>query len=229
MSACLQRRYLCATCLLFLQVTQLMNARYISLILTAIFLAIVVPTVANASLANDSNAIIFGETPQFSYTATTPKLFGYVDYAVYAPGDYVGSLSLPADQYVYCYQIFVLPTSGAIGFFTVNLSPDATALNAAFDTASLSGVPGGSTPANSTVSQDFVTYNFGRNSISANNHSAVLLFTSDFAPQVGDGIVSGALPGTAQIDIPTPTPEPASMLILALGVPALLGRRRRKN
>jgi hypothetical protein len=188
------------------------------------------PSVANASLADDSTAIMFGQTPQFSYTATTPKLFGYVDYAVYAPGDYSGSISFPADQYVYCYQIFVLPTSGAIGFFTVNLDSDATAYNQTFDALASSGVSGGSAPSSSSIQNNTVNYVFARTAaITANNHSDVLIFSSNFAPQFGDGVVSGTLPGSVHIEIPTPTPEPASLLLMTLAAPALLRIRRRKN
>lgn len=216
----------------FIRATQLMNTRCLSAILAAVFLAAGLPSVANATLADDSTAITFGQTPPFSYTATTPNLFGHVDYAVYAPGNYSGSLSFPADQYVYCYQIFVSSTSGAIGFFTVNLDSDATAYSQTSDTASASGVPGGSVPTSSSISvqNDFVTYNFARTAaITANNHSVVLLFTSDFAPQLGEGIVSGAFPGSVHIELPTPTPEPASVLLLALASPVLLRIRRRKS
>ena len=208
-----------------------MNTRCLSAILAAIFLAAGLPSVANAALADDTTAITFGQTP-FSYTTTTPKLFGYVDYAVYAPGDYSGSLSFPADQYVYCYQIFVSSTSGAIGFFTVNLDSDATAYSQASDTVSASGVLGGSVPTSSSISvqNGIVTYNFVRtDAITANNHSAVLLFTSDFAPQLGEGIISGAFPGSVYIELSTPTPEPASLLLLALATPFLLKTRRRKS
>jgi hypothetical protein len=220
--------------LFFKRVTQLMNTRCLSAILAAIFLAAVLPSVANATLANDSTAEIFG---QFSFSRTTdPKFFAHIDYAVYAPGDYSGSLSFPADQYVYCYQLFNDSTSVSnIASFTIDLGTDLITYNPYYDSASGSGASGGLILPGTTVpsvSQNIISYNFGRNAISVNQHSAVLLFTSDFAPAltINAGTVRDTLVGDRfTMQLPTPTPEPASVLLLALATPVLLRIRRRKS
>jgi hypothetical protein len=93
-------------------------------------------------------------------------------------------------------------------------------------------VSGGSIPSSvqTNMLSDMVKYTFARNTaIAANSYSAVLLFTSDFAPQFGEGVISGALSGSVNIDIPTPTPEPATMFLIAIAAPAILRIRRRRT
>jgi hypothetical protein len=207
-----------------------MKTKLLSAVLAAVSIATGLPSVAKATLADDSAAIISGS---FSISRTTsPKFFAHIDYAVYSPGEYPGSQTFPEDKYVYCYQLFNDSTSTSIiNSLIINLDTTSIAYNPYYDTASGSGVSGGITSLTPNTTIDAITYNFGtRSAITANNHSVVLLFTSDFAP---DSIMSTELLGTASgsfsIQIPVPTPEPASLFLLALASPFLLKTRRYKQ
>jgi hypothetical protein len=207
-----------------------MNTRCLSAILAAIFLAAGLHSVANAALADDSTAII-SDSVSFSRT-TSPEFFGHIDYAVYAPGNYSGSYSFP-DKYIYCYQLFNDPTSTSnIMSLDININPDASVDSTNFDTASLSGVAGGINPVFYAFSRGQVQYVFSsHNPISVDQHSSVLIFTSDFAPDsiMGTGFLGTATAGNFSVQLPVPTPEPASLLLLALATPFLLKTRRRKS
>jgi hypothetical protein len=208
-----------------------MNARYESIILTAICLAVVVPSAAYASLADDSTAII---SDSFSISKTTsPKFFANIDYAVYSPGDYSGSRTFPADQYVYCYQLFNITTSTSdITSLIIDIPGGANVDTVIYDTASSSGAAGGVNPAFYAYTRDQVQYTFSsRNPVSTNQHSSVLIFTSDFAPDpiLGTGTLGTTTAGYFSVSLPVPTPEPASVLFMSLATPFLLKIRRRKN
>lgn len=212
-----------------MRVTRLMKSKLLSAILAAICISVGLPSIANATLADDPAAIVAGS---FSISHTTsPKFFAHIDYAVYAPGDYTGSYSFP-DEYVYCYQLFDDSTSTSnINALTINLDTASIAYNPYYDTASGSGVSGGLTSLTPNITLDAITYNFGtRNTITVNNHSAVLLFTSDFAPDsiMGTGYLGTTTAGSFSVQIPVPTPEPASLLLLTLASPFLLKTRRHK-
>jgi hypothetical protein len=210
-----------------------MNIRCRSAILAAIFLAAGLPSVANATLADDSTAII-SDSVSISQT-TYPEFSAHIDYAVYSPGEYPGSLTFPADKYVYCYQLFNDPISTSIISFKINLGTDLIAYNPYYDSASGSGAPGGSILPGiwgPFVGEGMIFYNFTtQNAISPDQYSAVLLFTSDFAPAltIDAGTVRDIQGDRFTMQLPTPTPEPASLLILALAAPALLKARRRKS
>ena len=203
-----------------------MNTRCLSAILAVVFLAAGLPSVANATLADDYTAII-SDSVSISRT-TNPKFFAHIDYAVYAPGEYPGSLTFPAGKYVYCYQLFNDSTSTSnITSLTINLDTASIAYNPYYDVASGSGVSGGITlpgTTNPSVNSSAISYNFGNrdNTILANHYSVVLLFMSDYAPDtiMGTGHLDTNA-GSFSVQLPVPTPEPASLLILALAAPAL--------
>ncbi len=199
------------------------------MILAAICIAAGLTSAANASLADDSAAIIKGS---FSISQTTsPKFFSHIDYAVYAPGDYIGSYSFP-DEYVYCYQLFNDSTSTSnIMSLDINIDPDAIVDSANYDIASFSGAAGGTNPVFYAYSRDQAQYLFNsRSPIAVNQHSSVLIFTSDFAPDsiMGTGYLGTTTAGNFSVQIPVPTPEPASLLLLTLASPFLLKTRRHK-
>jgi len=207
-----------------------MNARYLTLVLTMVF-AIGLSATANAdTLATNSSALASGSASISQ--STTPKFFAHVDYAVYSPGDYPGSLTFPADKYVYCYQLFNDSTSTSnITSLNIGIDPLASVSNTNYDSAPLSGMTGGVNPASYGYSNNQVQYVFtSRNSIAVNQHSSVLIFTSDLAPDsiMGTGLLGTVNAGSFKVAIPVPIPEPASVFILALGTPALLAIRRRK-
>ena len=212
-----------------MRATQLMNTRCVSAILAAIFFAAGLPSVANATLADDSNAII-SNSFWLSYT-TEPEFFAHIDYAVYAPGIYSSSY-LFLGKYVYCYQLFDDSAStSSIMSLDIYIGPDAGVGLTTYDTASPSGVAGGINPSFYAHDLRGVQYGFSwDNPITVNQHSSVLLFTSDFAPNsiMGTGLLGTTSAGSYFVGLPVPTPEPASVLLLALAAPALL-RIRRQN
>jgi hypothetical protein len=212
-----------------MRATQLMNTRCLSAILAAVSIVAGLPSVANATLADDSNAII-SDSFLLNYT-TEPEFFAHIDYAVYAPGIYSNSY-LFSGKYVYCYQLFddSASTSSIISL-DISIDLDAGVGLTTYDTASPSGVAGGIIPSFYAHELGQVRYGFSwDNPITVNQHSSVLLFTSDFAPDsiMGTGLLGTATAGSCLVQLPVPTPEPASVLLLALAAPSLL-RIRRQN
>jgi hypothetical protein len=186
---------------------------------------------ANASLADDTTAIV---SDSFSISKTTsPKFFASIDYAVYAPGDYSGSLTFPADQYVYCYQLFNITTSTSdITSLIIDIAHNANVNTVIYDTASSSGAAGGINPVFYAFTENQVQFTYtSRNPVKANQHSSVLIFTSDFAPDpvLGTGTLGTTTAGYFSVSLPMPTPEPASVFLMSLAAPVLLRIRRRKN
>ena len=213
-----------------MRVTRLMKSKSLSVMLAVICIAAGLPSVANAALADDSAAIVAGSFV-ISHT-TSPKFFAHIDYAVYEIADYPGTQAFTSGEYVYCYQLFNDSTSMSnINALTIDLDTALIAYNPYYDTASGSGVSGGSTLSTPNTTLDAITYNFGtRSAITVNNHSVVLLFTSDFAPDsiMGTGYLGTTTAGSFSVQIPVPTPEPASLLLLTLASPFLLKTRRHK-
>jgi hypothetical protein len=203
-----------------------MNTRYLP-ILAAILLTAGLPSVANASLGafyDDTNPLISG---QASFFSSSSQLYGYIDYAVYAPGDFTGSTPFPAGKYAYCYQIFDSSTSSPIGRFTLDLDSGVTA----YSPGSFAFSSGDIKPNDKSFDAPIVTYFFNTRTtnIAANHNSYVLFYAGDFGPETGSGTIFGALNGSVSVQIPAPTPEPASIFLLALAAPALLKIRGRNR
>ena len=205
-------------------ITQLMNTRCLSAILAAIFLAAGLPSVANAAFYDSTDFLIAGQSPRFDNSSL--QLYGYVDYAVYAPGDFTGASALE-DKYYYCYQIFDSSTSAPISKFTFDLDSGVTA----YSPGSFVFSAGDITPNAESFNAPIVTYFFNTrgNNITANHNSSVLFFAADSGPviDIDSGTITGAS-GTT-VSLPAPTPEPASILLLTLATPFLLKTRRRKS
>jgi hypothetical protein len=199
-----------------------------SILVITLVLAVVSPSIVFATISTDPCAL-----PAFrnhiTFTAGS-ALSGSLDYAVYAPGFYDGSLSLPPDEYVYCYQVFDSPGSTVnIDYFSVGLYPGITVGNLTYDPAHPVAVPGGTNPSFEFPLSQTVLYLFSVSPITPNSHSSVLLFTSEDAPTMAFGAVSGGYTGGAVVSLPTPDPipEPASLLLLMLATPALVNKGRR--
>ena len=142
-----------------------------------------------------------------------------MDYAVYKPGTYVG-VAVPTNEYVYAYQVFQLSSSN-LTWATVGILEGSDAANAQTDAGY--GVSGGKTP--------FLTYLSGNSFVTLFNpqlavgqHSVVLLFTSPNGPTTTDASVADSGKSDQQL-APTPLPEPATLMLLGLGLAAI--RRRR--
>ncbi len=203
----------------------MMNFKISSVVFVFMIAVVSCPAIVNAALYNDSSAVM-ADSVTFHGTSG-PTFIGYIDYAVYAPGDYVGSVSFP-EQFIYCYQIFNSSTSAAVSDFYIDLETGATAGNPGYDALSSSGVPGGINPSNSNLISGSILYSFSRGGIPANQHSSVLYFSSDLAPAMGTGLIIGLNAGMVTVELPTPVPEPATIILLILASPILLKTRRRR-
>lgn len=198
-----------------------------SILVIVLVSAVVFPSIVSAAISADPGALP-GFHNHITFTAGS-ALSGSLDYAVYGPGSYDGSLSFPADKYVYCYQVFDSPGSTVnIDYFSVGLYPGITVGNLTYDAAHPFAVSGGINPSFEFLSQTaFYFFSISPSPITPNSHSSVLLFTSDKAPMMGSGVVSGGYTGGAVISLPTPIPEPATLLLFTLAAPAIVNKVRR--
>ena len=205
----------------FKRATQLMIAKFLTVMLAVAFIAAGLPSVANAAFYDGTDTLISG---QASFFDPSVQLYGYVDYAVYSPGNFAGSDSFP-DKFFYCYQIFDSPTSSSIGRFTVNLNSGETAYSPddfVFSAGDIS-------PVSEFTNSNIVAYLFNSESqITPGNNSSVLFFAADSGTATDSVIITGAIAGSVTVQIPVPTPEPASLILLMLASPFLLKTRRNK-
>ncbi len=162
------------------------------------------------------------------FSFTPGGTLNFVDYAVYAPGDYDGSITFSDELYVYAYQ--VTNSSGStvgIDYFSVGMSPDVQVPNVAYDPAMSYAIPGGINPTMHFKLPESVIYLYLTDNIGAGECSMTLLFTSNYGPEMSYGYVSGGVMGGAIVDVPSPVPEPATIALLSGS--ALLALRRRRN
>ena len=176
-----------------------------------------------ASLNNDPAAMKYGQS---SFTTTGGALNGYVDYAVYAPGTYDGTISFN-NLYVYAYQVFSQSSTVSIDYFSVGLKSGVSVSTVMYDSAEDYAVAGGHITSLSILMPQQALYLFQSDSISANEHSCTLLFTSNIAPGMAEGVVSAGFAGGAVMDLPSPVPEPATFGLLIGGVLMAIRRRRK--
>jgi hypothetical protein len=154
-------------------------------------------------------------------------LNGYVDYAVFAPGQYDGTVSFN-NLYVYAYQVFSNPSSMvSIDYFSVGLKSGISVPTVMYDSAADYAVPGGNIPTLSLLMPQQVLYLFQSDSISATEYSRTLLFTSNIGPGMAEGVVSAGFAGGAIMALPSPVPEPATLGLLIGG--ALMAIRRKRK
>jgi hypothetical protein len=192
----------------------------------------------SAILATDANAVAgFHGTQDFSSANLGLTMKGEVDYAVYAPGQFkltFGAGSDPSNDksYVYAYQLHNTggtadrdPAFLSVGFDGA-FSGGSNSSNIGMllvgdhgdDPSSFSFIPAGGPPFNSA------TWNF-TSPIPDTHYSEILLFTSAFPPEFYDASVQGG--GLSkQSRLPSPVPEPGTVLAACGMMGALLIRRR---
>jgi hypothetical protein len=166
----------------------------------------------------------------------TPSLFLDVDYCVYAPGDFGDSFGAAADpsggtQYVYAYQILndlpnhpaPDPTKDYVTSFSIGL----TGLNELAANVGAVAVTDGKNPNHSAFAPTTGTPNTVKwtytTSLKSGSFSNILIYTSPFAPEFDNSTILGYSADTHLL--PSPTPEPATLTFLAIGLAAVIGKR----
>ena len=175
----------------------------------------------SAALWDDPSAMPYyqGSTTFFSMDG---KFNGSVDYAVYEPGYFNSAIT----DYVYAYQVFNDQSSTAgIDFFSV---VDLSGVSWAWCEPISRGEQLGSF-SSAVHLQNSVLYYFP-DAVEAGEHSWTLLFRSDSAPCWPDwenGVIAGGAAGSVNRIVPSPVPEPATLILLFSGAfMALRGRRK---
>jgi len=175
---------------------------------------------ADAALYDDPTAIVSDRV-----TFSIPGFAGAVDYAVFAPGSYSGSVGFP-NQYVYAYQLFNDAASSVfVDYFSVGLYPDVGVVSAAYDPFCDGAVPGGIAPTSHLILSQSALFIFQSNPVHLSEHSYALLLASERAPVMGSGFISGGFTGGRLLELPTPNPVPEPSCLLLFAVGAILIRR----
>lgn len=188
-------------------------------------------------LVSDPNAMAaWRGTRQFYDTWGGATLQVDVEYAVYLPGDYEdagGNDPSNGEEYVYAYQIFNdLGGNVPVLYFSVGLDPEADPNDIDWDDGS--GTPYGIEPTDYDFSGDppnSAVWGFWDDTIDPpgeeeGDYSAVLFFTSPNGPQWAPASVMDSGLSNMQ-SLPSPLPEPATLVLMALGGVGLLLTRRR--
>jgi PEP-CTERM motif len=190
----------------------------------------------------DPNAIWHGTSAPLFFSisggGTTFEISASVQYAVYNPGKFDLSFGAGADpsngsQYVYAYQVYNTGANGpttvaeAISFFSVGLGANANAqniealplVNGNFGQLPSSESFGGSPP-------NSAGWFYSVTPLGLAAQSQILLFTSPHGPTYqSSGVTGNGL--SASQPLPSPAPEPSSVILLVMGgLVALVTRRR---
>jgi hypothetical protein len=178
------------------------------------------PAYGDIILSTDSNAMSgwHGTTP--FHAAGTKIIDGHIDYAVYLPNQF--DLSFPgltdpsaASNYVYAYQIFSSSVStDAITGFSVGLDGDESPV---FNGILGSGVLSSTHYFSGSPATSSVWFFQMPNRITTGTNSSILYFTSPNGPETDLASVKAAAgPYTWTGTLPSPVPEPSTLLGLAV-------------
>lgn len=210
-------------------------------------LALLARTALAGPLSTDPAAMAGWKGSQlFVGSNGTTSLMASVDFAVYAPGEFSQSDALgdPLDpsggtQYVYAYEIF-----NNVGGNTFSRNLSIAILDYPNLVQNLThdpGTPEGGIAPNliQFVPEDApftnVKWTFNSPVITVGQHSDILLFTSPFAPQFLTAGMQGGSATIATAPLPSPTPEPSTILLGGTGLVALVaarvlrGRRKQRS
>ena len=197
--------------------------------------SVVLSSDANAMSAWQGSALFASADP-----GNLPQLAASVDYAVYAPGKF--NVSFPGmdptagAEFIYAYQVYnnLSPHPGwpvwqgnedYVTKFSVGMSVlfDELPSNAGF----LAGTGQAPSASNLPTGSAGWTYRASFNKLLYGATSAVLYYASPFGPEWDDGTVQGYNSVTLPLSMPSPTPEPATLSLLAMGGLAMLRRMNR--
>lgn len=196
-------------------------------------------TLVLAVIASAANALPAGGLPgwsgdvDFGYDGPDGRtLAGQVDYAVYDVVDYPGSAP-SGGQYIYAYQIFNSSSSDVgVKSLSVCILEGADVGNINWDDYE---APDGIAPfleyfspdPQAAQSADFLFWPYLNGLVESGGHSVNLLFSSDGGPIVGFGLIEGGGVGGMIEGLPTPVPEPTTLVLLGIGGLITLTRKKR--
>lgn len=201
------------------------------------FLAValwVAGSAAGGILATDSNGMEpWQDTLYYESISVNVDL----DFCVYEPGQFTKTFNDPfpavdGDHYVYAYQV-VEVADGSVPSFSSFVLQLSVGLDADEEVGVIGSYDDGSanlvSPDNPFFAGDYQTavWHFSP-TVQIGEHSAILYFTSPFAPEFDNGTVTGWMPAGTQ-NVPSPVPEPGTLALLAGGAVASLFRMRRKR
>ena len=173
------------------------------------------------------------ETLLFSFVVDGRTLSGSIDCAVYE--SYQGNAQLDG-QYVYAYQIFSSGSNVSIDSFSVAIFENAGVLGITYDDPEQIG---GVNPSYVYFSPDQQTAQSAAyvflplpgfpGVIPIGGKSTVLLFSSNNVPTRGFGIIEGGSAAGVVNNLPTPVPEPATIVLLGISSAAVCTMRKRRG
>jgi hypothetical protein len=184
-------------------------------------------------------------TPLSGWTGSTsfvssvnPNLTGYVEWAVYGPGPgdfnpsfYSGDTYTPTpNEYVYAYQIFNLGSDN-ISKYWIPLEGQADNIGFFRESSDTFGLGVMPNPTFTGISESAI-FSFIDHTIGPGQNSAILVFSSISPPIKSDSFIKDGGTTAEVLPVPTPVPEPASVLVWLFGlglclVPAISRRWKR--
>lgn len=206
----------------------------------AVALLVASSTAMAGPLPGDANALPAWQGSVAYASAMGPlSLDAAVEYAVYAPNpgfsNFDTSFGPGADptngaHYVYAYQVYNF-ASALTGVIQLSVGLDGNEPISSLDSLPILGLdpltaafnPAGGPPFSNVLWKDYGAAN-GR--VNSGQNSSILFFTSPFGPEMDDGALLANLPNLTH-PLPSPTPEPSTLVLVGLAVALcpIYGRR----